>query len=193
MSEKAVKAPKTLFKFLEDHMIIESKDKTIIPPITTHTGLGLWMGAYHIPEKHLKILYKLILKNKTMPSITEQIQDTSAPKKMFIDFDFRQKTSERLITDDDLLELVGLYATAILTYSKVQKITIFVQRRTEPYLDGDIYKDGLHFIIPDFQCSIDDQLKIRRSVMKEFHLRYLINLLIRSRIKILLRVLLMRL
>lgn len=147
----------------------------------SHTGLGKDdMGKYlFTTDEETEVLYKCILNAKTHPSITEQIQDKdlAAIKKVFIDLDFRQESKKRIITNNDIISLMNMYASIIFSDSDVKKITVYAQQRAKPYktivtnkagVKQEIYKDGLHFIIPDFQCSIGDQLKIRLEAIKQY-------------------------
>ena len=127
--------------------------------LPSHTGLGNDdIGSYlFTTDEEIEVLHKCILNAKKQPSITEQIQDKDlkAIKKVFIDLDFKQESEARIITNIDITNLMNMYASIIFSNSDVRKITVYAQQRAEPYKatykDKELYKDGLHFIIPDFQ------------------------------------------
>ena len=171
----------TLNQMLNKYRVKKSKDEKAEKAIITHTGLeGPYKGSYFVPDEKMEQLYNCILNAESQPSITEQIQnkDMSAVKKMYIDFDFKQEGRARVISEKDVKNLIHLYALTLTNYSDVKEFTIYVQQRPKPYkayvtdketkMKKAIYKDGLHFIIPDFLCSIEDQFKIRLEAIKGY-------------------------
>ena len=137
----------------------------------THTGFDDDKGSYCIPAKRLNKFYSLILSAPRIYTIVECIPDksSSAYKKLMLDFDFKQNViMERIITSDDIDFIIGKVCNSLHALFNIKTLRMIAQQRDTGYIDGNIYKDGLHIICPDVCIKIEDQLILRDEFIKEW-------------------------
>lgn len=135
----------------------------------THTTTDPFRGSYHIPADKLEMFYKLILKQSSPPFIIERIPDINAPKKLFLDFDFKQKLGEsRTITVEDIDNLISAIVIELHKLFGIEKVRVIVQQRKSGYEIDTIFKDGLHILIPDILLPIPHQYILREHIINNY-------------------------
>ena len=137
--------------------------------IITHTTTKPRPGSYHIPADKLNKLYKMILMEPSLPFIIERIPDTNAPKKLFLDFDFKQKLGEsRIITVEDIDDLISAIFIELYKLFGIENARVIVQQRKSGYEIDTIFKDGLHVIIPNILLPIAHQFILREHLINNY-------------------------
>ncbi|GAQ92771.1 hypothetical protein KFL_011300020 [Klebsormidium nitens] len=136
----------------------------------SHTGCaGDFKGKYYIKTEHydeFMALYNAALKKKIHLSLTEKHKDQSP---IFIDFDFKQDSSDRIYT---AAHIKGLYDAVIKEASNYvwfdeDALECFVLEKAAPRPDKNHpYKDGFHLHFPDLVTCHCVQHMIRTRLLE---------------------------
>ncbi len=136
----------------------------------THTSIVKPTGSFYIPSDKLDDFYELYAKavsNEDDLYVTEKHRDISP---VLIDIDFRfEKDDEipimRKYTNDDVFELVKLYANVIKDYIDISEYDMYVMQKPCPVADKNAVKDGIHIVIPEIVTKPSLQFIIRKNVL----------------------------
>lgn len=137
----------------------------------THTSMGSPAGSYNIPSDQknqlIDLLYQTIFVNKKPVHLTEKPPQHTQIKADF-DFKYQLDLIERKFTQNDIINIVGLYSDAIKHYLDVddEKLNAYVFLRDLPYKDTNYTKDGIHLMYPDIICDTKIQHLIRKYVIE---------------------------
>jgi len=161
----------------------EFRSKTNI----THTALGAFEGSYSIPEKYYNSLYKTLIKSITIENCKNigliERPPADGVKQFLIDLDLH--FDKETVIDEDLIvdfcnELQAVITDITNYCEKNTEIKMYIQKRDSGYFSKDIYKNGVHIIIPDFICDVKIQLLIRKRFLELNNLQELFNTINKS-------------
>ena len=148
MSESA----KLLNEFLMKHKVGENNS-------CTHTAFGQPWGKFYIDENNdatFISLYKKTLMEYLYNDVEPDLHIIERPNRvslMVIDIDLRQKSQNRIYTEEHVKNIIQRFTAKITAYNKISKtdINAFVFEKQKPSYDAkqDNYKDGFHIIYPD--------------------------------------------
>ena len=137
----------------------------------THTSWGNMKGKYYVPpiamERFMEI-YKFNVENGLDVCITEKHRDVSP---VLIDLDFRQETAERLYTQYNVQEFIGLYDHIIRKYVNVGegRNKYYVLEKPSPRVNkSGGFKDGLHIVCPEIITRPLIQHIIRKEMLNKW-------------------------
>ena len=149
-----------LINFLRQHKTHKGED-------FTHTDLK-HKESYDIRRHHLDTFYKLYsdsIISKEDLHITEKHKSISP---ILIDLDFRQESSQRIYHNTYIITFLNTLLTLINRYIDQDIIHIYVLQKLAPRKHKDIYKDGIHIVIPDIVTIPTIQYAIRNDFIKDF-------------------------
>ena len=149
-----------LISFLRRHKTQKGED-------FTHTDLK-HKESYDIRHKDLDTFYKLYsdsIISKEDLHITEKHKSISP---ILIDLDFRQQTPQRLYDQTYIFTFLNTLITLIKDYIDQEIITVYILEKPAPRKHKDIYKDGIHIIIPDIVTLPAIQYAIRNDFINDF-------------------------
>jgi P4 family phage/plasmid primase-like protien len=138
-------------------------------PVFTHTGLGGgMMGSYYIMQEDMGQfldLYKAALKADLDLYLTEVHRNVSP---IFLDFDFKQTTPDRLYTKEHIARIYELIWIEASKYVEIEEdeLICYVLEKPAPRSDSKGYKDGFHLEFPDIVTCPEVQHLIRENILK---------------------------
>ena len=120
----------------------------------THTSLkgGIYMIADEIYSSFIELYTHAFMNGNDLYLVEKVPKDNSNIR---IDLDFRTKSATRLYTENMIQKFSTEIYNFLNNYIDIQDIKICVLEKHKPRLakkDGDIYKDGIHFHIPDYNA-----------------------------------------
>lgn len=137
----------------------------------THTSLGdPCRGSFYIDDDDMKDFMEIYIeayKSGEALHLTEAVQTVNP---VMIDIDFRQDTSERLYTRDDINVILDGLGRCIKRYVSVKVCNAVVLEKPSPRAtkNGRGYKDGLHIVYPDIVTTPAVQHAIRAEFLAHF-------------------------
>jgi hypothetical protein len=144
-------ARQNLINFLTKHKVEKGSE-------FTHIGLGKGFGGpYYLNQEDadtLHAMYIQSLNNGDLLHLTEKHRDGKSP--IFIDFDFKQLSADRLYDSDQVREVHLAIAQEASHYVQFipDDLTCYVLEKPSPRPDKNHpYKDGFHLIFPDIVTS----------------------------------------
>jgi P4 family phage/plasmid primase-like protien len=142
--------------FLNEYEVVKGSD-------FTHTSLSDYK-SYYIGGSKLDEFFDLYTSYKSPSSITEKHREI-AP--ILIDFDFRQNTIERLYTKNQIIDISRVLMETVSDYIEVEEDTEIFILEKPPRKVKEVYKDGIHIIIPDIVTRPEYQFEFRRLIMPQ--------------------------
>jgi hypothetical protein len=139
------------------------------PGTYTHTGCGGYMkGSFYVMQEHMEKflqLYKAALNAGKDLYLTEAHRQDSP---IFLDFDFKQSTPDRIYTKEHIEQIYELLWTEIFKYVEAEEedLICYVLEKPAPREDGKGFKDGFHLMFPDIVTCTDVQHIIRENILK---------------------------
>ncbi len=136
----------------------------------THTSIVKPTGSFYIPSDKLDTFYELYskaVKHEDDLYVTEKHRDISP---ILIDIDFRfekEDQPERKYNEDDIFNLVQLYANTIKEYIDIDEYDMYVMQKPSPVVDKNAVKDGIHIVIPTIVTKPSVQFIIRKNVLNK--------------------------
>jgi P4 family phage/plasmid primase-like protien len=146
-------------KFLKDFNVAKGCE-------FTHTSLDPYK-SYYIPAESIDEFYTIYSSTflKKIPlAITERHRDISP---ILIDLDFRQDSIVRRYTKDHVVSIARYILETLEEYLEILPNTEIFILEKPPRKVKDIYKDGLHIVIPDIICKPEYQHELRRLIMPQ--------------------------
>lgn len=141
----------------------------------THTSIGtkdLKACKFTIPiEKQTEFLtyYKGALKSREHLSIVERHNENKSP--ILIDLDLRYQVNKRSFSTSMILDFIETYCNILYEYICIEKTTeVYVLQKPlrKHKNDANVWKDGIHIIIPNIVTSP----KVQEIVREDFLLRH---------------------
>jgi len=138
-----------------------------VKPGQTPTHTRITGGSYHIDDEELPTMHRLcwdeIVKAGRTDSMTEKQRDGGP---LLLDLDFRfAPGSPRLYTQKHVETIVeGLTGVVQEMCEDEVDPRIFVMEKPGPYEDGDVVKDGLHFVV-DLASTTSMQKYVRERLL----------------------------
>lgn len=131
----------------------------------THTCLKRNECYYIRSNTKFNDLYiEALLKGESL-HITEK-HKTISP--ILIDLDFRQAVKERLYDEEYVRVFLNTLVSTLKRYVDQDELSIYVLEKESPRKHKELYKDGIHVIIPDVITVPMIQYKIRSDIIS-FH------------------------
>jgi P4 family phage/plasmid primase-like protien len=148
----------------------------------THTGAGgQFIGKYYLRDEDIAKfydLYKEALDQKAPLTFTENhrtrnyLTDYIGP--IFLDFDFKQDSKERIYTKDHIKQIYDIVLNEASKYVKIDEknITCYVLEKPAPRADKKHpFKDGFHLQFPNIVTDCDVQHIMRDNILKSGELK----------------------
>jgi len=183
--------PKSIYQFLEQHKCNPGQTRSAsgslgqtrsasgsLGQTATHTripdtDLGIWAGAYNIPDEDKLLFNKLycdkVFHNKQKEYLTEAQLPTCGP--ILVDLDFRYDTcvSKRQHDSNHVEDIIELYLEAlrkIVTIRSNQPFPVFVFEKPNVNKLEKVTKDGIHLII-GINLHHEAQMMLREYVLED--------------------------
>jgi P4 family phage/plasmid primase-like protien len=126
------------------------------------------MGSFYIMQEDMEEfldLYKAALKADLDLHLTEAHRNISP---IFLDFDFKQTTPNRLYTKEHIARIYELISIEASKYVEIEEdeLICYVLEKPAPRQDGKGYKDGFHLEFPDIVTCPEVQHLIRENILK---------------------------
>ena len=146
----------------------------------THTRFGDSQGSYYIPvsdnDRFFRVCSRYVAQTYIAACshicLVERHRDHGP---IVIDLDFRYKPSEndlsgkpkRRYTIAEMQRFMNLYLDVANEWLNLpDNNRVFLQEKSEPKIDSDVLKDGVHIVLPDVVVDTRVQLLIRQDVVK---------------------------
>lgn len=142
--------------FLESHKVEKGED-------FTHTSLGPpLMGSFYINQKESKQFLRLYKAAHTDGHNLHITERHKAMSPVLIDFDFRQESSERLYTNEQIVTIACQLCAIVSEYVHEEEQHVFILEKPAPRpATQGVYKDGVHIVIPNVITTPQIQHAIR--------------------------------
>ena len=125
----------------------------------TYNGMGPWGSSYEVPrENGYEGFWKAFIENPSN-DFYERVALKNIP--LLIDLDLLYDTKNNTVTEQQLLEFIGLISYIFKTPNNV----CIVQRRKEWTTKKGKWSLGYHITFPDICLNSDDAKKIRKYVL----------------------------
>ncbi|GAQ83075.1 hypothetical protein KFL_001340300 [Klebsormidium nitens] len=128
-----------------------------------------FLGSYYVNEEDVDTLHDLYIKSLEAGDrlhLTEKHREGKSP--IYIDFDFKQLSGDRLYTPEHVREVYLAIAQGASHYVQFtpEDLTCYVLEKPSPRPDKNHpYKDGFHLIFPDIVTSPTVQHLIRKNIL----------------------------
>lgn len=144
----------------------------------THTGMYFpLMGSWHISGKDEHVFWELYnelyndaVRNKRRLGIgITEVQQEVSPLLIDIDFKYSNKKGyDRKYTNNDVVQLIKLYAQNIHKYANTAPLVAHVFEKQEPRsVDAEFVKDGFHIMFKDAVLPKETRKRIHKDVKRE--------------------------
>ena len=157
------KEKKALYSFILERKVDKGAE-------FTHTSMDNPKCAFYVSSEDINEfmdLYKEALKHGEKLHITERHRDIGP---IVIDLDFRQGDLTRRYTEEHVIKILQELFVVIDEYLEIRnpKADIFILEKPARAhkSNKDVYKDGLHIIIPDIVTLPDFQYLLRERTME---------------------------
>jgi len=166
-------SPLTLEGFLTKYK--SNGSQTITHTRIGDTKLGIYGGAYCVPDDNMGRFYELYNKEVISGNSPSYLTEAQFPEKgvVLVDIDERysKSTTERYHTDDHIVDLIGLYMEKITSMIKEDNpfeinIPVYVMQKEDINPTPDYVKDGIHLIF-GITMTHGCQMILRHRVVEE--------------------------
>ena len=168
-------SPKTLEGFLTQHK--SKKDEGFTHTKIGDTKLGIYGGAYYIPDSALEDFYNLYVKEVIVGDNPSYLTEVQLPNKgpILVDIDERYSTdiAERQHTSEHIIDLITLYFEKIRDMIEIPNIEhvnipVYVMEKETINTTDKCVKDGIHLIF-GLTLSHASQMILREKVISEIN------------------------
>ena len=168
-------SPLTLEGFLTAHKSNGSGDITHTK--IGNTQLGIYGGAYSIPQEKFDEFYNLYCKEVIQGGKDAYLTEAQMPEggPIVVDIDERYSTSigERQHSEDHILDLIGLYTEKIVEMIDLGsheefELPVYVMEKDDINKTTDCTKDGIHIIF-GIQATHACQMVLRQKIIAEIN------------------------
>ena len=168
-------SPLTLEGFLTAHKSNGSGDITHTK--IGNTQLGIYGGAYSIPQEKFDEFYNLYCKEVIQGGKDAYLTEAQMPEggPIVVDIDERYSTSigVRQHSEDHILDLIGLYTEKIVEMIDLGsheefELPVYVMEKDDINKTADCTKDGIHIIF-GIQATHACQMVLRQKIIAEIN------------------------
>ncbi len=143
------------------------EDTRVVPGgAFTHTSLK--GGSYYVSAELKDPFNKLYSKELDKNNILYLTEKHRSINPILIDLDFKTICNERIINTKHIQDFLNIYMKELSKWFDIEHINdkiIYVLQKPNIYKKNDIYKDGLHIIIPNIITKPNIQYIIRENIL----------------------------
>lgn len=165
--------PKTLEGFLS--LYKSTKENGFTHTKIGHPKLGIYGGAYNIPDEKIELFYNLYMKDVIVKNKQSYLTEVQLPDKgpLLVDIDERYSigVEERQHTHEHIIDLISLYVEKLQDMLEINddakfSIPVYVMEKDEINKVEGYVKDGIHLIF-GITLSHTSQMILRDKIIEE--------------------------
>ena len=169
--------PKTLEGFLS--LYKSTKENGFTHTKIGHPKLGIYGGAYNIPDEKMELFYNLYMKDVMVKNKQSYLTEVQLPDKgpLLVDIDERYSigVEERQHTHEHIIDLISLYVEKLQGMLEINddvkfSIPVYVMEKDEINKVEGYVKDGIHLIF-GITLSHTSQMILRDKIIEDTNAR----------------------